>query len=65
MPAVRQKRHGKLSMRSEYAVGTIPTVWQASEVEISSQGLTCRPRADLLEAGLGLPPVGCAPRTAQ
>jgi hypothetical protein len=58
MPAVRRARHGELSTRSQYAVGTIATVWQGSEVEISSQGLTCRPSAALLEAGLGLLPVG-------
>jgi hypothetical protein len=36
MPAVRQERHGEFFMRSQYAVGTTATVWQASEVEISS-----------------------------
>ena len=35
-------------------------VWQASEVEISSQGLTCRPRTPVLEAGLSLLPAGGA-----
>src|SRR5262247_2134869 len=31
-------------------------VWQASEVEISSHGLTCRPRTPVLEARLSLLP---------
>ncbi len=57
MPATRNARHGAWSLPSQWAAQAIAAVGHAAEVEISSHGLTCRPRAAGLEAGLTLFPV--------
>ena len=58
MPKAREERHGGLSMRFQCAAGAIAAVWQASEVEISSPGLTGRPPAAVFEVGHCLLPTG-------
>jgi hypothetical protein len=64
MPAARGERHGKWSMRFQRAATAIEAVWQAAEVDISSQGLRCRPRAFAPKLGRRLLQAGGA-RLAQ